>query len=130
MTKDELIKYWVEASDLDFKAMNNLFASKDFVWSLFLGHLVIEKLLKAIALNTGVENVPKIHNLNKLAKTAGLEVNEELADLFDSVTAFNIETRYPDYKKEFYNKADFEFTNFYIDKIKNLRLWLIDQLKK
>lgn len=110
--------------------MNNLFASKDYVWSLFLGHLVIEKLLKAIALNKGVENVPKIHNLNKLAKTTGLEVSDELADLFDSITAFNIETRYPDYKKEFYKKADFEFTNFYINKIKDLRLWLIDQLKK
>lgn len=130
MTKDELVNYWVEASDLDFMAMNNLFASNDYVWSLFLGHLVIEKLLKAVALNNGLEHVPKIHNLNKLAKAAGLEVGEELADLLDSVTAFNIEARYPDYKKEFYNKADFKFTDFYIYKIKELRLWLIDQLKK
>lgn len=130
MTNDELIRYWIDASEIDFKAMNNLFRSNDYVWALFLGHLVIEKLLKAIALNAGADSVPKTHNLNKLAVLAGLNVNDELADLLDVITAFNIETRYPDYKKEFYNKADFDFTKFYITKISELRLWLIDQLKK
>ena len=46
--------------------MTNLFKSKDYVWSLFLGHLVIEKLLKALAVNNNVGNVPKIHDLNKM----------------------------------------------------------------
>ena len=130
MTKDEIVKYWIEASESDLRAMQNLFTSKDYVWCLFLGHLVIEKLIKAVAVNNGLLVVPKIHDLNKLAKSAGLEVDGELADLLDVITAFNIEARYPDYKKEFYNKADIDFTLYYKTKITELRIWLIDLLNK
>lgn len=130
MTKDEIIKYWIDASDFDFRAMQNLYLSKDYVWCLFLGHLVIEKLLKAITIKNDVETIPKIHDLNKLAIAAGLEIDSSLADLLDVITAFNIEARYPDYKKEFYKKADGEFTLYYKTKIIELRLWLIDQLNK
>lgn len=130
MTKEELIKYWVDASDLDFRAMNNLFESKDYIWCLFLGHLVIEKLLKALAVKNNTETVPKIHDLNKLAYAAGLEIDETLADLLDIITAFNIEARYPDYKKEFYKKANLDFTLYYQTKISELRVWLTNQLKK
>ncbi len=62
----------------------------------FFGHLVIEKLIKAIAVKNDLSVVPKIHDLNKLANAAGLVVDFNLADLLDVITAFNIEARYPD----------------------------------
>jgi HEPN domain-containing protein len=110
--------------------MNNLFTSGDYVWALFLGHLVIEKLLKAIAVKNGIEIIPKIHDLNKLSKISNLNSSEEKGDLLDIITSFNIEARYPDYKKEFYKKCTQEFTSFYKEKINELRLWLLDQLNK
>jgi len=129
MKKEELVNYWIDASETDYTAMENLFKSKDFIWSLFLGHLVLEKLLKALALQNNNETILKIHDLNKLAKSAGLQLDESMKNLFDIITSFNIEARYPDYKKEFYRKCDFEFTSAYIKKIKEMRLWLLDQLK-
>lgn len=130
MQEQDFIKYWIDASEIDYKAMQNLFESKDYVWSLFLGHLVIEKLLKATAVQNGKENIPKIHDLTKIAKAAGLNMDENQMDLFDVITSFNIEARYPDYKHEFYNKCDQKFTTHYIDKIMELREWLLTQLKK
>ena len=47
MEKVDIIKYWIDSSDRDFKTMKNLFKEKDYHWALFIGHLVIEKLLKA-----------------------------------------------------------------------------------
>jgi HEPN domain-containing protein len=47
MTKEEVIHFWVESSDKDFQTMSHLYLSGDYMWSLFIGHLVIEKLLKA-----------------------------------------------------------------------------------
>jgi hypothetical protein len=44
---DSFITYWKESSDQNYLTMQNLLKSKDFSWALFLGHLVIEKLLKA-----------------------------------------------------------------------------------
>lgn len=130
MKKEELVKYWLDASEIDYKAMENLFKSKDFVWSLFLGHLVIEKLLKALAAQNDREPILKIHDLNKLAKSAGLQLDELRKNLFDIVTSFNIEARYPDYKKEFYKKCNHGFTSEYIGKIKETRIWLSKLLKK
>lgn len=130
MEKEELLKYWVDASEVDYIAMENLLTSKDYVWSLFLGHLVIEKLLKALALLNNCEFIPKIHDLNKLAKSAGLEINDDQKNLFDIITSFNIEARYPDYKKEFYKQCDSYFTNAHVEKIREIRLWLLEQLKK
>jgi len=130
LKKEELIKYWIDASELDFRAMNNLYASKDFVWSLFLGHLVIEKLLKAFAAKNDLTVIPKIHDLNKLSKTAGLELNESLKDSFDIITSFNIEARYPDFKHLFYKKCTNKFTSSNIERIKEIRIWLLELLKK
>jgi len=130
MQKEELIRYWVDASNIDYRAMNNLYTSKDYVWALFLGHLIIEKLLKGFAAKNEITSVIKIHDLNKLAKIAELEIDEPMKDFFDILTSFNIETRYPDYKKEFYKKCTAEFSSIYITKIKELRLWLLEQLKK
>lgn len=48
MEKKDMIDYWVKTSDNDYNTMLNLLKSKDYQWSLFIGHLVIEKLLKAI----------------------------------------------------------------------------------
>ena len=130
MKKEELVSYWIDASDIDYRAMNNLYASKDYVWALFLGHLIIEKLLKGLAAKKGVTSVLKIHDLNKLARVAQLEIDEQMKDLLDVLTSFNIEARYPDYKKEFYKKCTADFSSNYIIKINELRLWLLEQLKK
>ena len=50
--KDKIINYWIESSDNNYQTMENLFSSKDYHWSLFMGHLVIEKLLKGIYVKT------------------------------------------------------------------------------
>ena len=130
MEKEELVKYWTDASQIDYRAMENLFSSADYVWSLFLGHLVIEKLLKAVAVKNDIRNIPKIHDLNKLAVSAGIDADDSMKDLFDIITSFNIEARYPDYKKEFYKKCDKKFTSDYLLKIKEIRSWLLKLLKK
>ncbi len=77
-----------------------------------------------------MRNIPKIHDINKLAKYAGLQIDENLGDVLDAITSFNIEARYPDYKQEFYKKCTKDFTKFYKNKIIGLRQWLLEQLNK
>jgi HEPN domain-containing protein len=47
MNINEQIKYWVTVSENDIPVMEHLFESGDYSYSLFIGHLVLEKLLKA-----------------------------------------------------------------------------------
>lgn len=94
------IEYWIESSETDYKAMNNSYASRDYVWSLFTGHLVIEKLLKAIYSKEVKKIAPRINNLLKLAFDSKMILTEEIEDVLDEITTFNINARYPDYKKK------------------------------
>ncbi len=128
MTKKELIEYWVSSSDKDFKTMENLVKSTDCLWALFIGHLVIEKLLKAYYVKTIADNPPMIHHLLRLAEKTDLLLTEEQKDTLLLVTTFNINVRYPDYKYEFYKKCTKEYTEINIAKIKELRLWLKGQI--
>ena len=90
--------------------MESLFSNGHYVWSLFVGHLVIEKLLKAYHIGNIPTDSPQIHNLLKIAESAGLELADDKRSFLDEVTAFNIRARYPDYKNRFYKTANREFT--------------------
>ncbi|MCL4514293.1 MAG: HEPN domain-containing protein [Firmicutes bacterium] len=65
MEKRELVEYWLDMAEKDYQTMKHLYASGDYHWSLFLGHLVIEKLLKALFVAHQAEgaNIPRSHDL-------------------------------------------------------------------
>ena len=110
--------------------MSSLFKNGHNVWALFLGHLVLEKLLKAIYVENVKMNVPFTHDLTKIAEKARLALTEEQKDLLDAVTTFNIKARYPDYKRKFYRTATKKFTANYIKEIKDFRRWLLKRIRK
>lgn len=126
MERENLIEYWMYTSDRDYSTMLNLFESCDYHWSLFMGHLVIEKVLKALYIKnrTDIQNPPRTHDLTMLAYKSNLEIPDSRKDDLDRITTFNINARYPDYKMSFYNKCTKEFTAEQIEIIKDVRLWL------
>ncbi len=128
MKKTEIIDYWIASANKDFRVMGSLFRNGHHVWALFVGHLVLEKMLKAIYVKNLDANVPYTHDLTKIADKAGLTLTEDQKDSLDAVTTFNIRARYPDYKGEFYKKATKRFTEDYIKKIRDLRQWLIKKI--
>ena len=126
--RQELIRYWQESADRDFATMNNLVKSKDNLWALFMGHLVVEKCLKALFVKRKKKQADYTHDLLRLARKIGLELSEEQEDWLDTITSFNINARYDNYKQQFYKLCTKEFTNKWIKRIKELRRWLTSQL--
>ncbi|PIV84112.1 MAG: DNA-binding protein [Nitrospirae bacterium CG_4_10_14_3_um_filter_53_41] len=124
MTKEELIRFWLDSSDANYQSMLNMFQAGEYTWSLFIGHLVIEKMLKAYYIKAVNREVPRTHDLYKLALQAKLNMTENQKDSLQYITLFNIETRYEEYKKDFYKKCTKEFAATNIEKIKELREWL------
>jgi hypothetical protein len=47
----------------------------------------------------------------------------------DEVNDFNLEVRYPEYRKEFYKICTKEFTGKYFTKIKDFSKWLKSQIE-
>ena len=129
MNTKEHVEYWLKSAAHDMEVADTLFQNQKYDWCLFIGHLVIEKVLKAFYVRDKEEIPPKIHNLVRLAESTRLSFTEEqlifLADLND----FNIETRYPDFKFSFYQTCTREFTEEQFSKIKELYQWLLSQMK-
>ena len=121
---DKIVKHWIETSDDDSETMLTLFHSKIYHWALFMGHISIEKLLKAYFVEKNQQHAPFTHNLYRLAELGGLEISEEYAEWLFKITTFNLNARYDDYKKEFYAMCTVDFAEEWIEKIKILRQWI------
>ena len=110
MTKEEHIKYWLGSAEHDLETSDTLFETGKYDWSLFVGHLVLEKILKAIFVkNNGNKIPPKLHNLVRLSELSFIELDENKKVILDKISDFNIEARYPEYKNEFYKTCTKEF---------------------
>jgi len=124
ISDEEMITHWIRSADRDYNAMNHLYEKGDYTWSLFIGHLMIEKLLKALFTFKHSDNPPFIHDLFRLAEKCDIELAENQKDILDTITTFNIRARYDDYKMEFYNKCTKDFSKEWINRIKEFRRWL------
>ena len=118
MTKDEHIKYWRKSAQHDLESADSIFDSGRYDWCLFVGHLALEKILKAIFVERNDNNMPpQVHNLVRLAELSKVELDEEQKLFLDKINDFNLQSRYPDYNLEFYKRCTKEYTKDYLDKI-------------
>lgn len=124
MERKDLIEFWLSEAEESKEVAKHLFDKKDFSYSLFFGHLAIEKLIKAIYVKNRDEQIPRLHNLPRLAKEAGVEIPQDKLLDFIRITAFNLEARYPDYNKEFRKKCTSQFTKEELRKIDEVFKWL------
>jgi HEPN domain-containing protein len=127
--KKEKVKYWLDSAEDDWKVAKHLFEKGDYSYSLFFGHLTIEKSLKAVYVERLTNNPPFTHRLVYLAEKASLELSEEKLRLLETVTDFNMEARYPDEKFSFKRKCTKKFTQKYLTEIEVMRKWLVKQIK-
>jgi HEPN domain-containing protein len=125
---ESVVKHWYDSSEKDYITMQNLLKMKDFNWALFLGHLVLEKLLKAVYVKNMKQHAIFTHDLLRLARKTGLNFPNEYEEWLDEITTFNLNARYDNYKQSFYMLCTEEFTENWIGKIEDVRKWLINQL--
>jgi len=116
--------YWLTEAEEALRVADHLVEKADYSYALFFGHLAIEKMLKALYVVRVQQHAPPIHNLVRLARGAGLELDETRIDTLITITAFNIEARYPDVKRTFRQKCTPEYTVGQMALIKELFAWL------
>lgn len=125
MKTEEHIKFWIESAAHDLDAAESLYAAAKYDWCLFLGHLVLEKTLKAALVSRQSEIIPpKTHNLVMLAEKSFIDLSEDQKIFLDEVNDFNLSIRYPDYKNAFYFQCSKEYATEKFKKIKDIYQWL------
>jgi len=81
-----------------------------YIYTIFMCHLTIEKILKAKVGEITGKIPPKTHNLRYLAKLSGLEPPEEMFIFLSELSDVSIPTRYPEDFSNLRNSYDKEAT--------------------
>lgn len=106
MTKAEHIDYWTKNAERDWQRAKNNFKLKDYVFCLFCLHMSLEKICKALWVQSNKSNhPPKIHDLVKLLDQSRIETTEEERVFLLEMNAYQLEGRYPDYRDRIYKIA-------------------------
>lgn len=121
----EQIKYWQNGAIEDWQAGDQLVAGNKIRHGLFFAHLSLEKILKAHVCKITEKIAPKIHNLVRLAETAGLKLPDDKIDFLAEMGEFNLEGRYP---VPFLPKISEKEAKEYIRKTKEALEWFSRQL--
>ena len=124
----EVIERWCKGALRDRETARGMLRSGYYDWSLFVFHLALEKLLKAVLLKKSGEVAP-IHDLRRLAELAKIDTSEQERAWLREITTFNLEARYEEEKFKFYKRATREYAREWHEKCEELFLWLEKMVK-
>lgn len=128
MSKKELqalIRHWLEGSDRDWDAYLALRRAKKYGYALFFLHLAIEKRLKAVLVRRTKAHAPFSHNLVFLLGRLGdVAVSESLLSDLQQISDFNMESRYPDEKSDFFRRANKKMSDRWHGRAEEILKWI------
>jgi HEPN domain-containing protein len=130
MNIDNVTAYWVDTSRYDMETAEGLFQIKRYPYVLFMCHLGVEKLLKAIIVKLTGKHADYTHNLVYLAGKTKLDFTDPQLDLLAEMNEFNIEARYPEAKMDFYKECTEDYTLKYLNRTREIYKWLTEQLER
>jgi len=123
-----VMTYWLTEASEALQVADHLMEKGDYSYALFFGHLAVEKALKALYAQKHNKHAPPIHNLLRLARMSGLEPDDTQIEALVTITAFNIEARYPDIKRAFRAQCTPAFTARQMTTIQEVFQWLTSLL--
>jgi HEPN domain-containing protein len=119
------IAYWRDGAREDWEVAQELVERGRALHGLFFAHLALEKVLKAHVCRATGDLAPRIHDLERLARLAGLNPSEEQIRVMGRLNRFNIEGRYPEPSQM---PPTPEESRVYIASAREIYEWLVNQL--
>ncbi len=122
------VSYWLNGAKYDMSVANAMFKTKKYPYVLFMGHLALEKLLKAFVVKRTKKHAPFSHSLPYLAEKSGFKFPEIILVKLQEFMEFHFEGRYPDANREFYKKCTKSYTSVKLKEIKEVFKWIKNKL--
>ena len=129
MTKDEKYNYWLELAQYDLDTAVAMFSSGRWFYVIFMCQQAIEKLCKGLYTLYLDDNVPKIHNIKQIflcfEEKLSISVDEDNYRLFDSLSAYYLMNRYPDFSGQTTRQISKNEAESLLAKTKEVFSWLL-----
>ncbi len=129
MNKTEKIKYWLNIADYDLETAKSMFASKRWLYVVFMCQQAIEKLIKALYIDEFDEEPPRTHNLAFIYKKMRIyqdktELQTDILKFLNILSAHYLNNRYPDYKNDIAKMLSEKTAKKYLTKTTEIYKWL------
>ena len=121
------VQYWIEGADYDLGVAEAMFEKGKYPYALFMGHLALEKLLKALVVKATRNHSPYTHSLPLLAEKTDMKIPQKTVRALARFMEFHFEARYPNDRKKFYRKCTKIFTTRNLQKMNEVFQWLKEQ---
>lgn len=122
------VQYWFEGAEYDMSVTDAMYRTGKYPYALFIGHLALEKILKAMVVKTTQKHAPYTHSLTLLASELRFKIPQKTMKKLARFMEFHFEARYPDEQKKFYQKCTKEFTKEKLQEIREVFAWLKEKL--
>lgn len=120
---------WIKTSEYDIKTALAMLKAGRYIYVIFMCHLSLEKILKAI-INEKIKKMPpKTHSLLYLVELTDMKLPEKYKDLVADLNLLSVPTRYPEDINKLSKQFDKKNTSDIYSKTKRLILW-VKQNKK
>jgi HEPN domain-containing protein len=87
---------WIDSAKYDIESARHMFKTGRYIYVIFLCHLSIEKMLKALVAQSQDRHPPYTHDLYELITLAHLEIPTEHQTVVAQLNEISIATRYPE----------------------------------
>ena len=121
-------QHWAGQARYDIDTARAMFHSGRHLYVLFCCQQAVEKMLKALVAERSKELPPRIHNLVRLADAAALEMSDEQADLLRELSAYYLQTRYPEEISDLGSQVKENEARRILDQTEEIVRWLSSML--
>ena len=132
MTNKERSDKWLTIVAEDLSVAEDLYKTGHWLYTAFMCHQVVEKMLKAYWCVCRDDDPPYLHDHERIAKGCGLytKMNEQQQHFLVKIKQLNIEARYQEYKDEVARTLNRESTAVILGTTKQMHAWILQKLKE
>ncbi len=118
------IKNWLDSAQYDLETAEHMFNTGRYIYTIFMCHLALEKMLKAKVQEITDKTPPKTHDLEYLLGIAELSPDEEMERFIVEISNLSVVTRYPSDFQRMVKDFSQERTKLIIKKTKEVFQWI------
>jgi HEPN domain-containing protein len=128
MNTQEKYELWLKHAQYDLDSADAMYSSGRWLYVAFMCQQAVEKLCKGLYVLYVSDDVPRVHNISAVVDRFADKLPEPVSDekyrLFDNLTSFYMNSRYPEYKDEMSMKLNKDVAMTLITKSKEVFAWL------
>jgi len=115
---------WLAQVDYDIATAEHMLHAGRYIYVIFMSHMALEKVLKALVIEETQTLPPRTHNLIDLAQRAQVVLSQEQQDFLGRINNTSVVVRYPDDLTAMVSQYPEAIARDYLERTKELILWV------